>query len=104
MCGYRRVARIEEREQAAARELAQFEQVLSEARSQLDVLRNYTPYSMAFKLATGGKELTEEEVERAAAMKRLMRWVRLHPYNIAQKVQVVVEHYRAVVQPLLDGG
>ena len=27
--------------------------------------------------------------------KGLMRWVRLHPYNIAQKVQVVVEHYRA---------
>jgi type I restriction enzyme R subunit len=32
-----------------------------------------------------------------------MRWVRLHPYNIAQKVQVVVEHYRAMVQPLLGG-
>src|SRR5690606_32814720 len=25
------------------------------------------------------------------------------PYNIAQKVQIVVEHYRANVQPLLDG-
>ncbi len=23
-----------------------------------------------------------------------MGWVRLHPYNIAQKVQIVVEHYR----------
>src|SRR5690606_17377857 len=33
----------------------------------------------------------------------LMRWVRLHPYNISQKVQIVVEHYRAMVQPLLDG-
>ncbi len=32
-----------------------------------------------------------------------MGWVKLHPYNIAQKVQVVVEHYRAHVQPLLDG-
>ena len=29
--------------------------------------------------------------------------VRLHPYNIAQKVQVVVEHYREFVAPLLNG-
>jgi type I restriction enzyme R subunit len=32
-----------------------------------------------------------------------MQWVRLHPYNIAQKVQVVVEHYRENVRPLLAG-
>ena len=32
-----------------------------------------------------------------------MQWVRLHPYNIAQKVQIVVEHYRENVQPLLGG-
>ena len=36
-------------------------------------------------------------------MKGIMQWVRLHPYNIAQKVQVVVEHYRENVQPLLQG-
>ncbi len=32
-----------------------------------------------------------------------MRWVRLHPYNISQKVQIVVEHYREMVAPLLNG-
>ena len=32
-----------------------------------------------------------------------MRWVRLHPYNISQKVQVVVEHFRENVSPLLEG-
>ena len=32
-----------------------------------------------------------------------MRWVRLHPYNISQKVQIVVEHFREHVAPLLDG-
>jgi type I restriction enzyme R subunit len=32
-------------------------------------------------------------------MKGIMRWVRLHPYNIAQKVQVVVEHFRENVAP-----
>jgi len=69
----------------------------------LDVLQNYTPYSLAFRLAGEGKEIDEKEVERNEAVKALMRWVRLHPYNISQKVQVVVEHYRAMVQPLLGG-
>ena len=31
-----------------------------------------------------------------------MGWVRLHPYNISQKVQVVVEHFRELVAPLHD--
>ncbi|MDD5296637.1 MAG: DEAD/DEAH box helicase family protein, partial [Rhodocyclaceae bacterium] len=110
----------------------------------LDVLKNYTPYKLAFKLANGGRdfdttdqsgsharlpspptplpcagegsvksrsrdfdrlgeEYDETQVERSAAMKGIMQWVRLHPYNIAQKVQVVVEHFRENVQPLLDG-
>ena len=69
----------------------------------LDVLRNYTPYSLAFKLASDGKELDQAEVERSEAVKSLMKWVRLHPYNISQKVQIVVEHYRAMVMPLLAG-
>ena len=69
----------------------------------LDVLQNYTSYKLAFKLAHGGKEMDEHEVERSAAMKGIMRWVRLHPYNIAQKVAVVVEHFRDTVQPLLNG-
>jgi len=69
----------------------------------LDVLKNYTPYKLAFKLANEGKEWDEKQVERSEAMKGLMRWVRLHPYNISQKVAVVVEHFRENVQPLLDG-
>lgn len=69
----------------------------------LDVLKNYTPYKLAFKLASGGQEWDELEVERSAAMKGIMRWVRLHPYNIAQKVQIVVEHFRENVAPLLSG-
>lgn len=69
----------------------------------LDVLRNYTPYTLAFRLATGGQEFDDKAVERDQAMKGLMRWVRLHPYNIAQKVQIVVEHFRENVAPLLEG-
>lgn len=69
----------------------------------LDVLKNYTPYKLAFKLAHDGQELSEVEVERSAATKGIMQWVRLHPYNISQKVQIVVEHFRENVQPLLAG-
>jgi len=69
----------------------------------LDVLKNYTPYKLAFKLAHEGKVIDEKTVERDAAMKGIMGWVRLHPYNISQKVEVVVEHFRKYVAPLLKG-
>ncbi|PTQ58582.1 type I restriction enzyme R subunit [Sphingomonas sp. PP-CE-3G-477] len=69
----------------------------------LDVLKNYTPYRLAFRLANEGQEWDERQVERSTALKGIMRWVRLHPYNIAQKVQIVVEHFRENVQPLLGG-
>jgi type I restriction enzyme R subunit len=69
----------------------------------LDVLRNYTSYKLAYKLAHGGKEWVDSEVMKDDAMKALSRWVRLHPYNIAQKVEIVVEHFREHVAPLLDG-
>lgn len=69
----------------------------------LDVLQNYTSYNLAFKLAHEGKEVDENKVDRSPAMKKLMNWVRLHPHNIAQKVIIVVEHYRETVAPLLNG-
>src|ERR1043165_8717283 len=69
----------------------------------LDVLQNYTAYKLAFKLAHEGAEYDEKTVERGAALKRIMGWVKLHPYNIAQKVQIVVEHFRHYVGPLLAG-
>ncbi|MEB3185701.1 MAG: type I restriction endonuclease [Cyanobacteriota bacterium] len=69
----------------------------------LDVLQNYTSYKLAFQLAQEGHTFSESEVERSAALKKLMGWVKLHPHNIAQKVQIVVEHFRRFVWPLLDG-
>lgn len=69
----------------------------------LDVLKNYTPYKMAFKLAFNGQDYDSEQVDQSKALKSLMRWVRLHPHNISQKVQVIVEHFRANVAWRLDG-
>ena len=69
----------------------------------LDVLKNYTTYKLAFKLANNGQEFDETQVTKSEALKGIMQWVRLHPYNISQKVQTVVEHFRENVQPLLNG-
>ncbi len=44
-----------------------------------------------------------ELVDESAATKGLMRWVKLHPTNIAQKVQIIVEHFEANVKHLLGG-
>ncbi|MBK6277565.1 MAG: type I restriction endonuclease subunit R [Gammaproteobacteria bacterium] len=69
----------------------------------LDVLKTYTAYKVAFSLAHKGQAIDATEVDQSEAMKGIMGWVRLHEYNIAQRVQVVVEHYRRHVAPLLDG-
>ena len=69
----------------------------------LDVLKNYTPYKVAWKLAHNGREYDDREVEETEGLKQIGRWVRLHPYNIAQKVQVIVEHFRHNVAWRLGG-
>lgn len=71
----------------------------------LDVLKTYTSYKVAFSLThhDKGGEIHSEQVDRSEAMRGIMGWVRLHEYNIAQRVQVVVEHFRKHVQPLLGG-
>ena len=70
----------------------------------LDVLRGYQSYDTALKIA-GRAESGDgaAEVEETAARKGLMRWVRLHPTNISQKVQIIVEHFHANVAHLLEG-
>ncbi|NLA37474.1 MAG: type I restriction endonuclease subunit R, partial [Actinobacteria bacterium] len=79
----------------------------------LDVLKNYTDYDTAFQIAEKaaksgdhkpGGHLTEVKlVDESEATKHLMRWVSLHPTNIAQKVQIIVEHFRTNIAHLLDG-
>lgn len=68
----------------------------------LDVLKNYTNYKVAYNLALKVQS-ADEEVESKKARVKLNQWVRLHDYNIAQKVQVIVEHFRENVMGLLNG-
>ena len=69
----------------------------------LDVLTNYTPYKTAFKVAYNGQDYDSETIDKSKAMKSVMQWVRLHPYNISQKVQIIVEHFRANIAHSLGG-
>lgn len=86
----------------------------------LDVLKNYTPYKTAFRLTHSGQVYQTEDtaasgtvevsgspdgelVDKSAAIKSVMNWVKLHPTNIAQKVEIIIEHFRANVGWRLDG-
>jgi type I restriction enzyme R subunit len=68
----------------------------------LDVLKNYLPYDLAFNVAHAHID-RDVEVDTQKANSELMRWVRLHPHNIAQRVAVIVEHFRANVASELGG-
>ncbi|MCE1242041.1 DEAD/DEAH box helicase family protein [Oryzomicrobium sp.] len=68
----------------------------------LDVLRNYTNYKVAYKLALK-IQAADQEVESKRARVKLNQWVRLHDHNIAQKVKLIVEHFRDNVLGLLGG-
>ncbi len=69
----------------------------------LDVLKNYTSYKVAWRLAHDGQDYDDAEVEKSEAVKALVKWVRLHPHNIAQKVAIIVEHFRYHVAWRLNG-
>lgn len=70
----------------------------------LDVLTNYSTYDM-FLRVKNTIENTEDEllVETGPAVTNIVRFARLHPTSIAQKVRVVVEHFRRNVMPALGG-
>ncbi len=60
----------------------------------LDVLQNYTTYETYFKLAK--KVEDDPAFDKAKATKALTRYVSIHPHNIAQKTEIIVEHFRNV--------
>lgn len=82
----------------------------------LDVLRGYQTYKTAFEIEqrgdegvitaiTGGTEETDGDrlVDPKVATRKIMRFANLHPTNVGQKVEIIVEHFRANVAHLLDG-
>ena len=67
----------------------------------MDVLKNYTTYATYYKLVKASED--DPNVERKQAAKVLARFMRLHPYNIAQKTEVMIEHFNAVTRHRIGG-
>jgi type I restriction enzyme, R subunit len=72
-----------------------------EERFILDILQGYVPYKTAFHLA---KQLEDtKRVSGKQAKKALAQWMALHPTNVTQKVQFIIEHFSKNVAYRLDG-
>ena len=72
-----------------------------EERFILDVLQNYTPYKVAFNLSEQIKD--DKRVDKKQAKRALAKWMTLHPTNVTQKVELIVEHFAQSVGHLLRG-
>ncbi len=57
----------------------------------MNVLANYVTYKTYYRLIKKAEE--DPNVERKKAAKALARFMRLHPHNIGQKTEVMVEHF-----------
>ena len=68
----------------------------------LDVLQGYTTYKLFYKLEHAQPN-KDEEVESKRAKVKIAKWLNIHPHNIAQKIEIICEHFRTHVAHLLDG-
>ena len=67
----------------------------------LDVLANYTTYHTFWKIE---KATTEDpEYDPKKARRAIARFVSLHPYQLAQKAEIIVEHFRAHTSKEMQG-
>ena len=67
----------------------------------LDVLQNYTTYDTFYQI---NKEIEEDpRCKTVEAKRQIARFIELHETNIAQRVEVIVEHFRTTVLPELGG-
>ena len=67
----------------------------------LDVLKHYTTYAAYFRLLKACED--DPNVEQKKAARALARFMKLHPHNIAQKTEVMVEHFQAVTRHKIGG-
>jgi type I restriction enzyme R subunit len=67
----------------------------------LDVLQNYVTYDTYFRIA---KKIEDDpDFDKGKASKALARFVSLHPHNIAQKTEIMIEHFRSITRRKIGG-
>jgi len=67
----------------------------------LDVLQNYTTYATFFRVVKAVED--DPDLPRKKAARALAKFMTLHPHNIEQKTEVIVEHFRQKVKSLING-
>ncbi len=67
----------------------------------LDVLQNYVTYELYFKLTKAIEE--DPNLNRKKASKAIGKYVSLHPHNLAQKTEIIIEHFRNIVSKKIGG-
>ena len=67
----------------------------------LDVLKNYTTYKTYYRLIKSIED--DPQVDKRKAARALARFMTLHPHNIAQKTEVMVEHFRHFTRHKIGG-
>jgi type I restriction enzyme, R subunit len=67
----------------------------------LDVLTNYTTYATYYRLLKAAED--DPALPKKKAARALARFMSLHPHNIEQKTEVMVEHFRQSVKHRLGG-
>ena len=67
----------------------------------LDVLQNYITYQLYFKLSKAIEE--DPKINKKKAARAIGRFVSLHPHNLAQKTEIIVEHFQQVVAAKIGG-
>jgi type I restriction enzyme, R subunit len=67
----------------------------------LDVLQNYTTYKRYYKLVKTCED--DPKVNAKHAKSQLARFIEIHPHNLAQKTEVMVEHFRSKVRHRIEG-
>jgi len=67
----------------------------------LDVLENYTTYELYFKLSKAIED--DPQLNKKKTAQAIGRFVSLHPHNLAQKAEVIIEHFRQVVAKKIGG-
>ncbi|EPZ47368.1 type I restriction endonuclease subunit R [Alicyclobacillus acidoterrestris] len=67
----------------------------------LDVLQNYVTYKAYYKLAKAIED--DPTLEEKPAKKAIARFASLHPHNVAQKTEIMVEHFRRITRHKIGG-
>jgi type I restriction enzyme R subunit len=67
----------------------------------LDVLKRYTTYKTYYRLVKSIEE--DPDIPKRKGARALAKFMVMHPHNIEQKIEVIVEHFREHVQHHLGG-